>query len=103
MLARRRSYEEHLDSSYLQINRYVAGDAWVAGEMLAGLSACAQSACATGSIRRLSILRACAATIVERALSEVGSDADRKMIQQTGAEFGDHPIIPGSPHGQETQ
>ena len=102
LLARRRSYAEHFQSSYLQINRYVAGDAWVAGEMIKGLSACAEIARSTGSIQRLSVLSACAVTIVERTLSEVGSAADRQRIQELDAEFRRQAVMPDQPHhGQE--
>lgn len=79
VIVRRRGFEEYFES-LLQLNRYVAGDAWVAGEMLQALQSCAQAARGCGAHERLEVIRGVAATIAEQALREAGNDRDRDRI-----------------------
>jgi uncharacterized membrane protein len=81
-----RAFEEYLDA-ILQLNRYVAGDAWVAGERLRALRACALTAerCAAGE--RLAAIHAVAATVVERSRAEAVTQRDRETIDRLAAEL----------------
>lgn len=81
VLAFERSYEERLDV-LLQVNRYVAGDAWVGGELLRALEACAEAARRCGARDRLGTIRAVAETIVEQTLAEVANERDREAVAQ---------------------
>ena len=79
VIVRRRGFDEYLDS-LLQLNRYVAGDAWVAGEMLRALQSSARAARRCGAPERLEVIESVAATIAEQAAREAGNDRDRNRI-----------------------
>lgn len=85
-LARRRSYTEFLESSLLQINRYVGGDAWVCGEMLAALTACAAAA-APGFAARLRDIEQIGLAMSEQTLAQAGNARDRESIMARRAEL----------------
>ncbi|HEU4975782.1 MAG TPA: DUF2254 domain-containing protein [Baekduia sp.] len=85
VVARQRDYGEYLDV-LLQLNRYVAGDAWVGGELLRALRACAETARRCGAQERLGDIRGVAATVAEQVLSDVGNARDRESIEQLAAE-----------------
>ena len=87
VIVRRRGFEEYLES-LLQINRYVAGDAWVAGEMLRALQGCAHAARRCGASERLEVIQAVAATIAEQAARQAGNDRDRGRIVALGRDLG---------------
>lgn len=80
VITRTRRYDEYLES-LLQINRYVRGDAWVAGEMLEALHACATAARRTGADRRLRSIRDVAETIAGQAARQVGNERDARRIE----------------------
>lgn len=80
VVVRRRRYTEYLES-VLQVNRYVAGDAWVIGELLSALGACAQAAERCGASARAGAVREAAATIAEQAGREVKNDRDRRSVE----------------------
>lgn len=75
----RRRYEDFLEA-FLQIDRYVEGDAWVAGELLTALAACADAARRAGAEQRLPAIREAAETIVMRALEAAGTPRDRDLL-----------------------
>ena len=82
-----REFEEYLDAM-LQINRYVAGDAWVAGEMLGALRACALVAERCGAPERLTAIHDVAATIAEQTRAQAANHRDRETIDRLITEIG---------------
>ena len=92
VLARRRGYDEYLDS-LLQINRYVKGDAWVAGELIAALTACARqlhsSTVPKDAVRtvRLAQLQTAALTVAGQTNAELVTDYDRTRIAKLLLDF----------------
>jgi uncharacterized membrane protein len=76
-----RPFADYLESM-LQIDRYVAGDAWVTGELLAALAACADAARRCGAHGRLAVVHDVAATVMERAREAVVTEHDRAMIDR---------------------
>jgi uncharacterized membrane protein len=84
VIVRERRYEEHLEA-LLQLNRYVAGDAWVAGELLRTVDACLAAADRCGAAGRARSLRAVAATIGQQFRAEAGNDRDRDRIAELAA------------------
>lgn len=86
VIVHQRPYSNHFDS-LLQINRYVAGDAWVAGEMLEALVACARTARRCGAVERVDVVRAVAVTIAEHALDEMSIGRDVERIDGLRAEI----------------
>ena len=87
LMVRRRAYGEYLSSSFLQINRYVAGDAWVAGEILLALTACATAARRGRFRRRLEALGQAAEEVVERSSAEAATSADRRRVNELHSAF----------------
>lgn len=79
IVARQRRFDEYCES-LLQINRYVAGDGWVGGELLLALRGCAQAAARCGAAERLGVVNAVAETIAAQTLAEVKNDRDRERI-----------------------
>ncbi len=86
LIARRRRFGEHFEC-LLQISHYVDGDAWVAGEILVALAACADVARTCGAEARLRVIREVASTIAEQAAREVKNDRDRQRILQLAADL----------------
>ena len=93
MLVRRRGFDEYLES-LLQINRYVNGDAWVAGELMVSLTACvrqlATSVAQVGQqavAGRLAELREAAGAVAEQSLTEVTTERDRARVVAVRADF----------------
>lgn len=86
-LAPARRYDEYLDV-VLQLNRYVAGDAWVAGELLETLAACDGAARGCGATDRRHAIRAVAEAVIEQTLADVGNGRDRERIERLGARLG---------------
>ncbi len=82
-----RGFEEYLDAM-LQINRYVAGDAWVASEMLQALRACAFVAERCGAAERLAAIQGVAATVAEQTRAQAANRRDRESIDRLTAEIG---------------
>lgn len=80
IITRRRCFDEHLEA-LLQIGRYVGADAWVAGELLLALRACAQVARSCGAPARLQVIRDMAATIGEQAIREASTQRDRDHLE----------------------
>lgn len=80
VVARRRGYEEYLEC-LLQINRYVDGDAWVAGELLRTLRACAQAAARHSAPARMRSIAAVARTIGEQAAREAKNERDADHVR----------------------
>jgi uncharacterized membrane protein len=78
---RRRAFEEYL-APMLQINRYVEGDAWVAGEMLGALEACARAAARRGAGERANAIVAVAETVAGQAEREARNERDRDAAAQ---------------------
>jgi uncharacterized membrane protein len=81
VIVRRRAFAEHLEG-LLQINRYVQGDAWVAGAVLDALHACAQAALDCGAADRARAALEVAATVAEQAGAQAGNERDRERIQR---------------------
>ncbi len=79
VIVRRRRFDEYLES-LLQINRYVGGDAWVIGELLATLSACSRVARDGGATGRVRVIRDVAVTIAEQAADQVSTQRDRRRL-----------------------
>ena len=95
----RRTFAEYLDAM-LQINRYVAGDAWVASEMLQALLACALVAERCGAAERLAAIHGVAATVAEQTRAQAANHRDRETIDRLIAEIGavgSHASRPGGP------
>ena len=93
MLVRRRGFDEYLES-LLQINRYVNGDAWVAGELMESLTACVRQL--HNSVERVGLqavadrlaeLRAAAGAVAEQSLAEVVTERDRARIVAVRSDF----------------
>ena len=100
VIVRRRGFDEYLES-LLQINRYVAGDAWVAGEMLRALQGCAHAARRCGASERLEVIQAVAATIAEQAARQAGNARDRDLIVALGRDLGLDTTSPSSASSHE--
>ena len=81
MFVPHRAFEEYLDAM-LQINRYVAGDAWVASEMLQALHACALVAEQCGAAERLAAIHVVAATVAEQTRAQAANGRDRETIDR---------------------
>ena len=93
MLVRRRGFEEYLES-LLQINRYVNGDAWVAGELMVSLTDCVRELRSAAErigpqalTDRLAELRAAAGAVAEQSLAEVVTERDRARIAAVRSDF----------------
>lgn len=85
IVARQRQFDEYVEE-ILQINRYVAGDAWVIGELLALLQACGEAAERCGADERRATIRAAVEAIAEQAASEVKNERDRGVVSRLAAE-----------------
>ena len=79
VIVAQRHYEEYLEA-LLQINRYVEGDAWVAGELLVALGACAEVAGHNAAAGRVKAIEGVARTIADQARREVATSRDREHI-----------------------
>lgn len=86
VILRRRRFDEYLEA-LLQINRYVAGDAWVIGELLTALQAAAQSAGHSRAVERVHAIACAAQTIAEQAATQVRNERDRRRIETLAAEI----------------
>ncbi len=84
LLARHRSYSEHLDP-LLQVNRFVDGDALVAEQILDALAACARAAGGCGATQRVAAIAAVADEVAARAVANAGSALDRHAIERSRA------------------
>lgn len=80
VVIRHRGYAEYLESSIVQIGRYVDGDAWVTTELLNALGGCAAVARRRGATARLAAIDTAARAIAEEAIAEAGSAHDRARI-----------------------
>ena len=80
-----RAFGEYLDALE-QLNRYVEGDAWVAGEMIGALGACAAAAGECGAADRVRLARELAATIAAQAVDEAGNERDRRRLAELAAD-----------------
>ena len=63
-----------------QLGRYASGDAWVAGELLGALEACAAEAMRCGARDRAGASLALAETLASQAEREAGNAQDRADI-----------------------
>ncbi len=79
LLVRRRDFGEYLEA-LVQIDRYVDHDAWVAGELLAALEACAQAADACGAQHRRELIVEVGGVVADRALSQASGEHDRRAL-----------------------
>ena len=86
VMVRERHFDEYLEVM-LQINRYVDGDAWVIGEMLRTLQACARTARRCGAHERMRTVHSIAMTIAEQATNEVKNERDLGRIKRLRAEI----------------
>lgn len=93
MLVRRRGFDEYLES-LLQINRYVKGDAWVAGELMVSLTDCVRELKSAADrigpqalTDRLAELRAAAGAVAEQSLAEVVTERDRARVVAVRSDF----------------
>ncbi len=84
VVVRRRGFDEYVES-LLQINRYVDGDAWVAGELMLALRACADAAQRCGAGDRVRVARDAAATVAAQAAAQARSERDRRRIEALAA------------------
>jgi uncharacterized membrane protein len=84
VVVRRRGFGEYLES-LLQISRYVDGDAWVAGELILTLRACAEAADRCGASDRVRMARDAAATIAAQAAAQARSERDLRRIEAVAA------------------
>lgn len=87
MVVRQRELGEFLES-LVQIGRYARGDAWVAGELLEALAACARAARRCGARTRLSTIRGVAEQIAEGTRGESATGPDRERIERLRSEIG---------------
>ena len=92
LLVRRHEYAEYLES-LLQIDRYVEHDAWVAGELLGALEACARAARGCGAHDRLEAIVAAGHVVADRALEQADAH-DRRRLAGAAAWLGDHSSTP---------
>ncbi len=83
LIVRERQFDEYLDAM-LQINRYVAGDAWVIAEMLKALDECKLAARRCGADERAQSIRSVALSIAEQAEKEVKNDRDLQLVSELG-------------------
>lgn len=83
VIVRRRAFDEHLEA-IRQVSRYAGADAWVAGELLRALGACADAARRSGADERRRSVQRLAGTIAEQAAREAGNDHDRARIEALG-------------------
>ncbi|WP_187369460.1 DUF2254 domain-containing protein [Baekduia soli] len=95
VVARQRGFDEHCEAM-LQIGRYVAGDAWVAGELLAALHGCAQAARRCGASQRQGVVDAAATTIAGQAIAQAGNERDRRRLADRLAAVLEAGALPGS-------
>ncbi len=79
VILNRRGFEEQLEA-FVEISRHVAGDAWVASELLDALRACALAARRSGATERLPVVRELAAAVAEQARSGFLTERDRHRI-----------------------
>ena len=91
VMLRRRTYAEQLEPM-LQINRYAAGDAWVAGELLTALGATMKAARRCGAEERERAIAAVAATVGEQAGREAANSRDVARIAAAMKVFEDAPV-----------
>jgi uncharacterized membrane protein len=98
VIVRKRQFDEYLEA-VLQISRYVDGDAWVAGELLSLLRACAETALELGAVERLRSLHGVAVTVGEQAARQAKNERDRDRVAGLLAGItdlaGDRPPSPG--------
>ncbi len=80
----RRGFEEELDV-LVQISRYVRGDAWVAGELLLTLGACADAARAAGADDREQRTLRLARRVGDAAAAEARTPHDAALIARATA------------------
>ena len=85
VIVRRRGFDEHLEV-IRQVGRYVEADAWVAGELLRALAACADAARRSGAHERARSVQELAGSIAEQSARLAGNDRDRARIEALGAE-----------------
>lgn len=86
VMLRRRDFGEHLEPM-LQINRYAAGDAWVAGELLDALAAARDAARGCGAEERERQIRVVAETVGEQAGKQAQNSRDVARIAARMAIF----------------
>ena len=86
MIVRRRRFDEYLEAM-LEINRYAAGDAWVAGTMLEALRSCAWTARRSGAPERARSIVDIAETIAEQAGGQAENERDRRRIDRLMADI----------------
>lgn len=79
LVVRRRSFAEYLEA-LAEIGRYGAGDARIAGDLLAALAAIAAAAAARGADERALQTRTIAESIGEQALEQARSARDRALV-----------------------
>ncbi len=87
MVVRRRELDESLES-LVQIGRYARADAWVAGELLEAVAACARAAHICGAAARLRTIRGVGDAIAEGAHAESATGPDRERIERLQSEIG---------------
>jgi uncharacterized membrane protein len=80
LVVRRRSFEEYLES-LAEIGRHAAGDARIALDLIAALTAVGKAASAAGAETRADAALTLAEAIAEQALDETGQSRDRGLIQ----------------------
>ena len=85
-ILRLRTYDEYLES-LLQISRHAGGDAWVVGELLGALIACARIAGERGAPERARTAHAIGSTIAQQGAAEAGNERDRQRIASLMAEL----------------
>ncbi len=86
MVLRQRRFDEYFESM-LQLNRYVDGDAWVIGEMLQALEACAQAAVDCGATERVRTIQGIADTIAKQGADQAKNGPDRRRIEELRSAF----------------
>ncbi len=84
VILRRRSFDEQVDA-LRQIGRYTGADAWVAGNLLEALAACAAAARRSGAHARVAALREVGRGVADQARSELVTDQDRAAIDRLAA------------------
>jgi uncharacterized membrane protein len=79
LVVRQRSFEEYLES-LAEIGRYAGGDARIALDLLAALSATAEAAAAAEAADRVEAVLRLAEAIGEQALAEARQSRDRELV-----------------------
>jgi uncharacterized membrane protein len=84
VVARHRRYDELLEV-IAQVGRSANGDAWVVGDLLGTLRACAEVARDAGAEGRLRTIAALAAAVAEQGAREAATARDRATIETAAA------------------